>query len=249
MKVTKLAGFVLSICFLAPVWAFAQSDSPDVGLVSKITGEVVGSGEKPTPVQSFMKVRPGDRFAVPEGGSLQILYFDGGRQETWKGPVTLVAEEKGSRADVPPQASPADVKYLPAKATKRMAVASLPPPGSSLQFSGAIQTMAPRKTSEASAASRQGTPGQAKQADPRELKAAKSLYNDMRKAAPADDLTPEVYYLGVLADHRQYKEMERLVASMLKVRPSDPTLLDWKVWIDRQSALKAHGFPAPGRKK
>jgi hypothetical protein len=231
MQVVKPVGFILSIWLLSSAWVSAKSDSPDVGLVTKISGEITCCGEGTTAVQVFMKVRSGDRFNVPEGGSLQLLYFEEGRQETWKGPLILIVGAKESRVDGSPQAGP-EVKYLPPKATRRIPDASFPPPGPSLESSGVIQTMAPLSPG------REERAGPAKQADRQELGASRKLYRDMRKAAPAEDLTPEIYYLGVLADHKQYKEMRRIVASRLKVKLNDPILLDWKAWIDRQIAQR-----------
>lgn len=279
MKVAKQTGFaglliiVVACWVLLPLWTLAQSSSPDVGLVTGFSGEVTCTGDKPTIVLAFMKIRLGDRFTVPEGGVLQLLYFEEGRQEVWKGPLALIVEQKESRADGLYQGAPPEVKYLPPKATRRMATTSLPLPGSSFQTSGVIQTMAPVRVAEkrlpvtAKAARLPGrelpdapaaamvpeglseqAPTPAARLDPGELKAARNLYSDMRKTASPDDLTPEVYYLGVLADHKQYRQMKQIVNALLKKKPKDPTLLDWKAWIDRQSAKNPRGAAMPEKK-
>lgn len=249
MKIAKQPGFIHFVCLLglllSPLWAFGQQDSPDVALITRVAGYVTCGGGNTTTVQGFMKVRAGDRFSVPEGGMLQLLFLEDGRQETWTGPAVLIVEEKESRADGSPPGTAAEVKYLPSKATRRMAASSLPLPGSTLQASGVIQTMAPKKAAEGTSGDRRKKSGPPAQADPSDLKTAGKLYDDMRKAAPADDLTPEAYYLGVLADHGLYREMGRIVASLLKKNPGDPTLLGWKAWIDDRSSTGKR----PGTKK
>ena len=43
-----------------------------------------------------MKIRRDDRLKVDAAGTLQLLYFASGRQETWKGPVTLTVGDRES---------------------------------------------------------------------------------------------------------------------------------------------------------
>ena len=47
-----------------------------------------------------MKVRRGDHLKLPGAASLTLLYFASGRQETWRGPVTLRAGDTESTAVV-----------------------------------------------------------------------------------------------------------------------------------------------------
>ncbi len=68
----------------------------DVGLVNQLSGDVSyqAGGAAPAKASAFMKIRDGDKFTVAEGGLLRVVYFDGGRQEIWKGPASFKAGVK-----------------------------------------------------------------------------------------------------------------------------------------------------------
>jgi hypothetical protein len=78
----------------------------DVGLVNLVAGEVVFQGGK---AKAFMKVREGDRFDVPAGAQLRLIYFASARQERWQGPARLSA---GKRESAPLAGKPAEVSVL-----------------------------------------------------------------------------------------------------------------------------------------
>ncbi|MSQ53175.1 MAG: hypothetical protein EXR28_14960 [Betaproteobacteria bacterium] len=80
--------------------AGAQAQAPDVGLVNLLQGEVnyQSDGSQAAKAQSFMKVRQGDRFTIPAGAQIRIVYMDGGRQETWRGPSAFRAGAKQGEA-------------------------------------------------------------------------------------------------------------------------------------------------------
>ncbi len=224
----------------------AQSAAPDVGLVTKLSGEATYQ-TKDTPkavaVQAFMKVRQGDRLKLAPASSLQLLYFASGRQETWKGPATLVAGAGETTAlggkEPPPQPQ---VKTLPTKATRQMGeVPQLLHPPSTAR-SGVIVTMAPRSAPAkggASAMKGAGSPTMVEvdsrpgakpltASDQKRLKEAEALYQGMRQQAAPDDLTPELYLLGILDKYRQYPQMLQLVDLMLRQRPGDAALEEMK---------------------
>src|SRR5690349_21233172 len=79
-------------------WAGAASAADDVGLVNQLNGDVsYSSGGSSAKAKSFMKVREGDKFIVHAGSQLRIVYFQGGRQELYSGPATLVAGAQASQ--------------------------------------------------------------------------------------------------------------------------------------------------------
>jgi hypothetical protein len=61
------------------------------------------------------------------------------------------------------------------------------------------------------------TPGQEE-----ELRAARATYKDLRGAASADDITPELYLYAVLEDQRRYGDMKDVVAEMKRRQPASP---------------------------
>lgn len=68
-----------------------------------------------------------------------------------------------------------------------------------------------------------------------EIKKAAAVYQDLKKKAAADDFTPELYFLGVLAENRQYVEMNKILDQMLQKKPGDAALKELKSWIRAQS--------------
>jgi hypothetical protein len=236
MKYTGFLCLAVNIAFLTAMVA-AQTSLPDVGLITKLTGEATywnkDENKKPTKVQAFMKVRRGDHLKLPAAASLTLLYFASGRQETWKGPATLMAGDTESAAvgdqKTPPQP---EVKILPAKATKQMAGAPLPLSPSSISKSGVIQTMGPKCEPAAKTAAPLSANAQ------RKIKEAEKVYQDLKKSAAADDITPELYFFSVLAEHKQFPEMAKMVDTMLQKRPGDAALKDLKAWVCSQAAAR-----------
>jgi len=229
----EIVALVICALLVGAAPAAAQASSPDVALVTKITGEVsYGSEGGPLkPAQTFMKIRQGDQFKVPKDGALQFVFFANGRQETWSGPSNLVIGDAAGQATGEKEPLPKpEVIVLPAKATRRL-VDAAPLSGASLRYTGAIQTMAPQTTSPL------GKPVQPLTAAAQiDLKEAKKTYHQMLKKASADDVTPELYYLSVLADYGQTAEMAEVVAAMAAKRPGDAAVKRMQDWVRAQSA-------------
>jgi hypothetical protein len=252
--------------------ALAQTSPPDVGLVTKLSGEATywnNEDKKPTPVQAFMKVRQGDHFKLAGAGSLQLLYFASGRQETWKGPARLQAGAGQSVTPPGGKVTPA-VKMMPASATKKMAAAPFLLSRGGVSFSGGTQVrgMAPGRSGaaamlEKAPPSRSGAtemqrvkPGRsgviqtmaptcptpkkavgpvALSAKARgEIKEAERVYRELKKKTTADDPTPELYLLGVLAQHRQYGQMDKIIDKKLRKKPGDASFKDLQAWVRAQ---------------
>ena len=247
-------GIVTALLLAAA--AQAQSPPPDVGLVTKLTGKATYRNQeekKPGQVQAFMKVRQGDHFHLSKASSLTLLYFASGRQETWKGPIALVAGAAASTVKNGKKAATLAVKMMPPSAIKMIAAAPFPLPRSGAgpagatqmhrtagraggtpmlekspnSRSGAIQTMAP----VCRVPTKVLNPEETRQA----LKKAKTIYQDLKKEAEPGDFTPELYFLGVLAEYRQYGKMNKILDQMLQQKPGDPALKKLKNWTRTQA--------------
>jgi hypothetical protein len=233
MKYTAFFCLAVFTAFLA-VTVAAQTFLPDVGLITKLTGEASywnkGDNQAPARVRAFMKVRQGDHLKLPAAASLTLLYFASGRQETWKGPATLMAGDQESKVLGSKQPAPRpEVKIFPAKASKQMVGAPFLCP-TSLSKSGVIQTMGPRGEMVPKTA-----PPLSGEAE-RTIKEAEKVYQGLEKTAAADDVTPELYFYSVLAEYKQYPEMAKVVDTMLQKRPGDAALRDLKAWVRSQAA-------------
>ena len=237
MKYTGFFCLMVFASFLAATVS-AQTSLPDVGLITKLTGEATywnkGDNQAPAKVQAFMKVRQGDHLKLPAAASLTLLYFASGRQETWKGPVTFMAGDQESKVVGGKQPAPQpEVKILPAKASKQLAGAPLPLSPASMSKSGVIQTMGPKCEPAAKTAPPLSSEAQ------RKIKEAEKVYLDLKKSAAADDVTPDLYFFSVLAEYKQFPEMAKMVDAMLQKRPGDTALKDLKAWV-RSEAAASH---------
>jgi hypothetical protein len=234
--IVNLAGLIclVVLAFFMAAAVSAQTDLPDVGIITKLSGAATysnkGEQKGPAKVQAFMKVRQGDHLELAPAASLTLLYFASGRQETWKGPVTLMAghTESAALGDRQPPPQP-EVKILPVKASKRIAAVPLSP--SSPSKSGVIQTMSVRPAPTIKA------PVAPTSADAQmKIKEARQVYQDLKKSAATDDITPELYFISALAEYKQFRDMDIVVDAMLRKRPGDPSLKELKAWVRSQAA-------------
>jgi hypothetical protein len=170
-----------------------------------------------------MKIRPGDRFKVPQGGMLQLVYFQNSRQETWKGPSALAVRDQEG---LPEGGARPEVTTLPAGASQGMR--RLPPllNRAGLSRSGGIQVRGispgsargPVLTAEAEA----------------EIRAARETYAGWRKQAGPDDVTPELYLAGILGEYGQYEEMRAVLRDAAQRQPDSDLVRDLSAWASAQ---------------
>jgi len=56
----------------------------------------------------------------------------------------------------------------------------------------------------------------------------------MRSQTEADDITPEMYHLGVLADYDKFEEMEQVIKEAQKIQSANPVLKKLEEWVKTQ---------------
>ena len=194
---------------LAALFAAAAAfAADDVGLVNQMSGDIsYTSGASTSKAKPYMKVREGDKFSVPAGAQLRIVYFQGGRQESYTGPASLTAGSQSSQqqSGAQPQVTtlPAGVPQKIAQTPELIQIARLGRSGG-VAVRGAQQ--AQRLTPQAQA----------------EVLQARQTYEQLRKSAAADDITPELYLYSVLQDHLLYDDMKIVVSDMQKRQPKNP---------------------------
>jgi hypothetical protein len=196
----------------------AGAQSSDVGLVNQLSGEVsdAGQGGTQSKAQAFMKVREGDRFTLPDGAQLRLVYFNGSRQETWKGPASFKAGSKQSEA-LSGQA--AEAAQLPSGVAQKIA-----------QVPNLVQ-IAKLGRSGGIAVRGGGKPGRLSAEQQAEVSQAKTNYALMRQKAAAEDITPELYYYSVLQDHLLYSDMKMVTDEMLKRQPNNPEAQELAAYV------------------
>jgi hypothetical protein len=199
-----LSGLGLA-ALLAAFGAFAQTD---VGLVNHLAGDVsYTSGGSTAKAKPFMKVREGDRFSVPAGAQVRIVYFQGGRQEAFSGPAgfTTGSQQSSIQSGSQPQVTtlPSGVPQKIAQTPELVAIAKLGRSGGvAVRGTGREQRLTPQQQAE--------------------VRQARQTYDQMRQTSAADDITPELYLYSVLQDHLLYNDMKTVVSEMQKRQPSNP---------------------------
>ena len=237
---TKSIVFFLGfICLCSVVVLFtevstkAQTLPPDVGLVTQLSGDATywneGYQKTPEKAQAFMKIRRGDHLKIGAGAMIQLVYFQNGRQETWKGLATFVVGEAQSRPEGEKgiQTQP-EVLILPADASQGMRRIPVLLRRARLSRSGAIQVRGTGKGTQKAI-----TPSKEERA---EIAMAKEDYQKLRKQTKADDITPELNLLGILADYEQYEEMEKVIREALKIQPNNEVLKELDEWVKVQKS-------------
>jgi hypothetical protein len=219
MNAIKNFGFAL---LLAGVATAAQAS--DVGLVNHLAGDVsYASGGTSAKAKAYMKIRAGDRFSVPAGGQLRVVYFQGGRQESYTGPATLTA---GTQQSTVQSGAQPQVTVLPSGVPQKIAQTPELIQIARLGRSGGVAVRGLKSE-------RNLTPQQLA-----EVKQAKQTYEQLRKTAAADDITPELYLYSVLQDHLLYPDMQQVVSEMQKRQPTNPDVAVMAEYVKVRSEPK-----------
>ncbi len=199
----RTLGLVALLSFFAAAVA-----AQDVGVVNMLAGDVTyTTGGSTSKAKNFMKVREGDKFSVPSGAQLRIVYFKGGRQEGYTGPAVITA---GAEKSTQQSGSQPQVTTLPAGVPQKIAQTPELVQIARLGRSGGVAVRGVERDVKL-------TPQQET-----EVRQAKQTYEQLRKAAPANDINPELYLYAVLQDYLLYNDMKSVVAEMQKRQPSNP---------------------------
>jgi hypothetical protein len=203
-----LAGLVASVCAYA---------APDAGLVNQLSGEVTySSGAASARAQAFMKVREGDRFSVPAGAQVRVVYFQGGRQETFAGPASFSV---GATASTVHSGAQPQVSVLPAGVPQKISQTPELIQIARLGRSGGVAVRGVEREQRL-------TPAQ--QA---EVRQARDTYRTLRAGAAPDDITPELYLYSVLQDHLLYDDMKPVVEEMAKRQPQSADVAELRAYV------------------
>ena len=209
----------------------AQTVPPDVGIITQLSGEVTYRNEEyqktPEKAQAFMKIFQGDYFQVEAKAMIQLVYFLNGRKETWKGPAAFIVGEAQSRAksEKGMQAQP-EVKMLPSGVLDGVRRVPVLLRRAGLSRSGIMQVRGPGESSPKSKVS--------SEEERAEIAMAKENYRTLRNQSKEEDITPELYLLGILANYDQFEEMEKVIKDTLKKLPNNEVLKKLEEWVRTQ---------------
>ena len=180
----------------------------DVGLINHLSGDVsYTSGSGAAKAKPYMKIREGDRLSVSAGAKLRVVYFKGGRQETYTGPAqfTAGAQQSMVQSGAQPQVTmlPAGVPQKISQTPELIQIAKLGRSGGvAVRGIGGERRLTPQQEAE--------------------IRQARQTYEQLRQSSAQDDITPELYLYSVLQDHLLYADMQQVVGEMQKRQPADP---------------------------
>ncbi len=195
---------------LASALAASVSAAEDVGLINHLGGEAsYSSGGSRAKATAFMKVRAGDSFTLASGAQLRLVYFQGSRQESFTGPArfTVGTQQSSVHSGGEPKVStlPTGVSQRIAGTPELLAIAKLGRAGGVSVRSGArIKPLSAEQKAE--------------------IAQAYTTYDELRRSAPEEDITPELYLFSVLEENRQYQDLKLVVSEMQRRQPANADL-------------------------
>lgn len=167
------------------------ASAAEVALVTAASGNVKlqEGNAAASELKPFIKVREGDRLLMEGASRLQVVYFEGGRQETWSGRGALEVGSVSSKA-IKGTMQP-EIKTLPAILVKQLA--KTPAQDGNVK-TGMIRmrSMPPYDR----------------------LETVEKNYDEMRKQAVAGDLNPELYLLASYFELREFDRLEALLRQL-----------------------------------
>ncbi len=217
---TRITGIIAATLLFA-AQAFAQSD---VGLVNHLTGDVsYTSGTNNAKAQAFMKVRDGDRFNVAAGASIRVVYFQGGRQETFSGPAAFTAgtQQSSVQTGAQPQVTtlPSGVPQKISQTPELIQIARLGRSGGvAVRGTGSDRRLTAQQQAE--------------------VRQARDTYQQMRNTAAQDDITPEIYLYSVLQDHLLYNDMKPVVEEMSRRQPNNADVAELVAYVKAKTETR-----------
>lgn len=174
----------------------------EVGLVTAVSGKVKLQEEKAvaSELKPFVKVRERDQLMMDGSSRLQVVYFEGGRQETWQGGPGVLEVGNGSSKTLQGSLQP-EIKTLPAILVKQLS--KTPSPDGNVK-SGMIRM--------------RSIPPYEK------LETVEKNYEEMRKQADTKDLNPELYLLASYLELREFDKLENVLRQLNEKRSGDQDL-------------------------
>jgi hypothetical protein len=190
----RKTGWMGVLLILVPAGALAV----EVGLVTAVSGNVTLQEDKSaaSELKPFIKLREGDRLTLQSKSRLQVVFFDGGRQETWQGAGALEVGSVSSK--VVKGGVQAEIKTLPAILVKQLSKTPSP--------DGTVKTGMIRMRS-------MGTVGT--------LESVEKNYADLRKQVETSDRSPELYLLAGYLELREFDKLDGVLKQMRESSPGD----------------------------
>lgn len=237
MKTVKLLWqglwmWVIGACCFTGLSFAAVSD---IGIVTRLEGNVTfwndTDGQAHQAAQNFMKIRAEDRFDLEADAQLQLVFFESGRRELWKGPSSLKMTGSGGTVIETGKKVPSpQVTLLPETVSKEMQRISPLINPEKLHRSGSTTVRGKKNRSESVPSKLAVLTDEER----RIVETARKTYQNLAEGLDADDITPELYLFSVLADYDQYEQMDSLLKRMREKQPGAPVVDQLAIWLNSQ---------------
>ena len=194
-KINNLISALILLTLTTAAWA-----QKDTALVTTLSGEAIyqGAGTASKPVQSFMKLREGDRTEVKANAKLQLVYLETGEVEQWDGPASFTV---GTQRTLVIVSGAPVTRKLPVSMVERLA--RTPAVMSDIRNrSGVSVTRSIRPVSA-------------------KVVAAREAYARARGELPPDDIAPELDLFLVLYEERYFAQANDVLRDMQQRVPDD----------------------------
>lgn len=191
------------LLIVAPATVYAVGK--DVALVTVLQGRVgrvaadpnePGRSDQPQPVQAYVKLMQGDQLTLDKDTCLQLVYFESGRIETWRGSGRLEINSTDSRAFGLLEPQVRMLSTVMARQLSRMPV---------LDSQGQARAVRSRSI-----------------ATPDAIANIENTYRRMRNETPdRSDLNPELYLLSGMFEVRELGRVEQVLSDLQRERGSE----------------------------
>lgn len=186
----------VTVAVVMLVLGSAAHAAADVALITALDGKVArATVAGAQDLEAFVKLKTGDVLNTVKGASVQIVYFENGRQESWSGVGKLeITPTEGRATGLPaPQ-----VKQLPLIIVKQMA-----------------------RTPTLDSQGRAGVTRLRAIATPEAITTLDETYKKMRAEAPREDLNPELYLLAGMFELKQLDRVEKTLNELKQAQPAN----------------------------
>ena len=207
-----IIGGLMSLCMSATPAQWTDSGA----FVTQVQGAVqMEPRADAQEVRAFAHLQAGQTLVLTAQARLQVLYLQGGRQETWFGPAQLKLGEAQSQllSGTAPQ------------------IKSLPP--------AVVQALGKTHELMSDPKARQGMI-RFRAIPAAKVREAQEQYGQLREQLPFEDITPELFLLGQLEILRAYSAMRAPLREMLLRQPQQPEV---RALHDQYSAMLDEARP------
>jgi len=181
---------------IVAIFASAALAEVEVAMVTSLQGKVSRIAPLgPQPIEPFTKLKHGDLLSLAKGAVLQIVYFENGREETWRGAGKL--EITGSDS-TPKGLAPPQLRTLPAVLVKQVAKTPV------LESQGRAGMMRVRGVASAE-----------------DIASVDSTYQKLRLERAGKDIKPELYYLSAMFELREFDRVDTALADLQRDQPAN----------------------------